>query len=773
MNHRLIAAFALSATSLLGGPLMAQDAGKAQPDSRLAAASFEADTWARDLWRPGVGVEEPTFLEALRQLPGEAPAGTRLDRLSESAALLLAGIEKREERRTEALAEAEAELEDLLSRSEEEAEPDDLAEALAQALSIQQLSRDPDEFMQSERLAALVKRAEQRAADAERRGDWFAAAELYNLLNGLFYDEETYKQDQVRQLDRLSMIYTYAPKRHWEIRNERHVAEGNEPLPPFNEAGIDYREKLRDISPRMVREALYLSAARHVEDVPLSEMLLGGIERVRTMLLTKDLAVAFPKLADQESVGRLLETLEKEENRARRDAGALDDGDTVALLDQLLRQNIETVGLPREAILREFGNGAMAALDDFSGMVWPYDLRQFNRSTRGNFSGIGVSIQQDDQQKIVVVTPLDGTPAQRVGIRAGDIITKVNGEPTLGFTLDQAVDIITGPVGEKVEITVKREIEGAEETHTFEITRAIIELKTVKGWRRLDADEDHWDWFVDPEQRIGYVRLTGFSEKTASDFDMAVAEMKNNGLAGLVVDLRFNRGGLLDQAVEITSRFVSAEKAEKLLGGVVVTTVDGDGNEAMRPERILRARDYLAGIPVVILINEGSASASEIVAGAVQDYAHAGEQGPMALVLGHRSYGKGSVQNVVPLDRGARREPAAYLKLTTQYYVLPDGRKIDRRPGIADHGVAPDVEIEMLPEQIAESITLRQNADVMPLDEEGNVIEDEERPDPATLITEGADLQLHAALLLLQARVTADAGAHAMLPEPVDTVRTP
>jgi carboxyl-terminal processing protease len=770
MNNRRSAAFALFATSLLASPLgvLAQEA---QPETRVSTTSFEPDAWAHRLWRSGDGVVEKAFLEALRELPAEAPAGTRLDRLAESAVLLLSGVEKREEERAKALGESEEKLAELL---DEEADSGDLADALAASLSIQQLSLDPEEFMQSERLRTLVKRAEDEAGDAERRGDWFAAAELYNLLNGLFYDEGTYRQDQQRQLDRLSMVYTYAPRRHWEIRNDRHIAEGNEPLPPFNEAGVDYREKLHDISPRMVREALYLSAARHVEHVPLEMMLRGGIERVRTMLLTSDLASTFPTLADKALVDRMLATLDREEDRVVRDAGRLGDDDTLALIEQLLRQNAETIGLPREAVVREFGNGAMAALDEFSDMVWPYDVRQFNRSTRGNFSGIGVSIQQDDQQNIVVVTPLDGTPAQRIGVRAGDIITKVNGEPTLGFTLDQAVDIITGPVGEAVSITVKREVEGEEQVHEFEITRELIELKTIKGWRRLDANEDHWDWFIDPEQRIGYVRLTGFSEKSASDFDMAVAEMKNDGLAGLIVDLRFNRGGLLDQAVEITSRFVNAENAERLLGrGVVVTTVDGNNEETMRPERILRARDYLSEVPVVILINEGSASASEIVAGAVQDYAHAGADGPMALVLGHRSYGKGSVQNVVPLDRGARREPAAYLKLTTQYYVLPDGRKIDRRHGSRNHGVAPDVEIDMLPAQIAESITLRQNADVMPLDEHGAVLQADDRPDPATLISEGTDLQLHAALLLLQARVTADAGAHAMLPRRVDPVRTP
>ncbi len=772
MNHRISAALAI-ALSLAAAPLGLAQETPGAPGAQVVAAPFEAESWADRLWRPTAELDEGAFLDFLRTLPEEAPDGTRLERLADSAELLLGGIEQREEQRAEALAEAEKELEELLA---EEMDVEALAEAMGAALSIQQLSADPDEFMQSERLASLVARAAEAAADAERSGEWFDAAELFNLLNGLYYDEGTYRQDQQRQLDRLSMIYTYAPRRHWEMRNERHVAEGNDPLPPFNEAGVDYRERLHDISPRMVREAIYLSAARHVEHVPLADMLLGGIDRVRTMLKTTDLVTTFPTLADQADVNRMLDTLHREEERVKRSRGDLGDDDTIALIEQILRQNLETLQLPKEAILREFGNGAMAALDEFSDMVWPDDVRQFNRSTRGNFSGIGVSIQQDDQQNIVVVTPLDGTPAQRQGVRAGDIITRVNGEPTLGFTLDQAVDIITGPVGTAVEITVKRDTEegeGDEKEITFNITRDLIELKTVKGWRRLDADEDHWDWFIDPEQRIGYVRLTGFSEKTASDFDFAVAQMKSEGLAGLIVDLRFNRGGLLDQAVEITSRFISAETAQSLLRRpVVVTTVDGHDQETQPPEPVLRARDYLSSVPVVILINEGSASASEIVAGAVQDYAHAGEGGPAALVLGHRSYGKGSVQNVVPLERRTR-EPLAYLKLTTQYYVLPGGRKIHRRPGGGDHGVAPDIEIEMLPVQIADSITLRQNADVMPLDEHGQVLETEERPDPDTLITEGTDLQLHAALLLLQARAMAQAGAYAMLPQPAEPAQTP
>ncbi|MFG0284116.1 MAG: S41 family peptidase [Phycisphaerales bacterium JB039] len=765
MKQHLIGAIVLAVSGLLG---LSPAAVAQEVPAVETAAPFDAEAWATRLWRPVGAIDEQAFLAALDELPDQAPDGTRLERLAESADLLRAGIDKREQQRTEALQEAEDELEELLAREEPDVKT--FAEAIGAALSIQQLSRDPQAFMQSERVSDLVARADAAARDAERRGEWFNAAELFNLLNGLYYDEGTYRKDQQRQLDRLSLIYTYAPQRHWELRNERHMAEGNEPLPPFNEAGVDYRTQIEDINDRMVREAIYLSAHRHVDGVPLADMLLGGIDRVRTMILTADLAATFPMLADRAQVERMLQTLAREEDRVQRDRGNLGDNETRAVLEQLLRQNSETIGLAQEAILREFGNGAMAALDEFSGMVWPHDVRQFNRSTRGNFSGIGVSIQQDDQQNIVVVTPLDGTPAQRAGVRAGDIITKVNGEPTLGFTLDQAVDIITGPIGTNVQITVKRETAGDEQELDFDIKRDLIELKTVKGWRRLDADEDHWDWFIDPEQRIGYVRLTGFSEKTARDFDFAIATMKNDGLAGLIVDLRFNRGGLLDQAVEITSRFISRETARRLLPrGVVVSTVDGDNNETQPPEQILPTKDYISRIPVVILINEGSASASEIVAGAVQDYAHAG--GPSAIVLGHRSYGKGSVQNVVPLDR-TRRDTMAYLKLTTQYYVLPDGRKIHRRPGSTSHGVAPDVEIEMLPSQIAESITLRQNADVVPLDEHGEVLP-EERPDPDTLITDGADLQLHAALLLLQAHATADAGAYAMLPTVEEPVRIP
>ena len=244
---------------------------------------------------------------------------------------------------------------------------------------------------------------------------------------------------------------------------------------------------------------------------------------------------------------------------------------------------------------------------------------------------------------------------------------------------------------------------------------------------------------VDADNGIGYVRLTQFAPETTADFDKAIAEMRASatGLNGLVLDLRFTPGGLLDQAVEISNRFIPE--------GLIVQTVDADG--AITDQHAARrGRASVADIPVVVLINEGSASASEIVSGAVRHYADAGEIA--ALLVGERSFGKGSVQNVWSLSGNRTAQ-----KLTTQYYTMPSGRIIHRKPGSAEWGVDPNLTVDMLPEQTVEALTLRMAADVITLDQNGDVIApDEPRPDPSKLFTTGADLQLQTAVVLLQTR---------------------
>jgi carboxyl-terminal processing protease len=306
------------------------------------------------------------------------------------------------------------------------------------------------------------------------------------------------------------------------------------------------------------------------------------------------------------------------------------------------------------------------------------------------------------------------------------------------------VDLITGPENTNVTVTVQR----GEEDIDFELTRAVIPIHSEKGWKRVDADETSWDWFIDRDNGIGYVRLLQFTDETTRDLTRAVREMEQQGLNGLILDLRFNPGGLLTEAVSVASVFVDK--------GRIVST------EGTMPGEVLDAngRSMLNGIPVAVLINEGSASASEIVSGAIRHYADTGQI--PAIIVGARSFGKGSVQNVWPLGRGN-----AMLKLTTQYYKLPDGRILHRKPGSETWGVEPHVVVKILPEQITEALTLRQEADVLPINEQGEVVQgDEPAPDPERLLTEGLDLQLQTALMLLQTKAVAqEVGPQAALPQ--------
>ena len=262
----------------------------------------------------------------------------------------------------------------------------------------------------------------------------------------------------------------------------------------------------------------------------------------------------------------------------------------------------------------------------------------------------------------------------------------------------------------------------------FKLARAEIVIKSIRGWQR--KAKGGWDYYIDRDSRIGYVRLSQFIPQTATDLDNAINEMERDlGLEGLILDLRFNPGGLLSSAVEVADRFIRS--------GGIVATVGTDGRQTTkygaRPDHTHRP------IPTVVLINEGSASASEIVAGALQDYGR-------PRIVGSRSFGKGSVQDLFHLDRGE-----AYLKLTTQYYQLPEGRIIHREPDSLQWGIEPDVTVRMTTQQIADAIEYRQKVDVLREDDQSPQLQDGQSVDQ--LITESLDPQLEAALLIVKTRL--------------------
>ncbi len=287
--------------------------------------------------------------------------------------------------------------------------------------------------------------------------------------------------------------------------------------------------------------------------------------------------------------------------------------------------------------------GMLAALDPHSGYLDAKEYREMMVETRGEFGGLGMQVTMENQF-VKVISPIDDTPAARAGIKPGDLILAIDGAAVNDMTLQQAVDKLRGTIGTSVKLTLRRE---GMDPFELSLTRAEIKVEPVKSHL---ADSD-----------IGYVRITSFSERTASGLEQAIATMRqqaNGKLAGLVLDLRNNPGGLLDQAVAVSNDFLDQ-------GGIV--SIKGRLPQDNRTFDAEPNHDLLHGLPMVVLINGGSASASEIVAGALHD-------DHRAVLLGTRSFGKGSVQTVLPVKRERRRHPAHHRALLHALRPLDPGQ---------------------------------------------------------------------------------------------------
>lgn len=652
------------------------------------------------------------------------------------------------------------EVRDLLQKSLDGEQTDaTMAKSLRYATELQLLAIDKAAIVKEPAISNLITRADKAARAAENSGEILASYELFTLLGTLMEEAGTYKPDVRRLSQRLEMIRLYTPETLWKMRETRQKASGEDPIPPYNKFGDDYQIKLASIDRTMLLRALGRTR-QHVEQVSINEVLTGGLEAVKTMATTVDLRSAFPGLGDEAMRTKFVAAVDAEEARIAAATRPLDQVQIESIINNVREANEKSIQVPTQALYHEFGVGAMSKLDEFSTIIWPDELRRFNKMTQSSFVGVGVQIEYNEQSSIRVVTPLEGTPAQRAGVHPGDVLKRVDGRDVFGLSLDQAVDVITGPEGTKVTLTMERKVDGAEpdeagktatELKDFTLTRSIINVASVKGWKRTGVKEDDWDWFIDKQSGIGYIRLTQFADSTGREFDAAIRSMRKSGLSALVLDMRFNPGGLLDQAVRICRRFINVS------GGYVVM-MQGPGGVVDQPEYAMPSQATLASIPVIILVNEGSASASEIVSGAVQAYQKGGPlDGNLdLLVLGARSYGKGSVQNVWELTADSR------MKVTTAYYMLPDRRIIHRRPGAEKWGVEPNLKVEMLPKQTVDALTIRRNSDVVVLDETGLAKADFiKEANPDDLLAKGIDLQLETAVVLLKSKLEAAQGTQA------------
>lgn len=335
------------------------------------------------------------------------------------------------------------------------------------------------------------------------------------------------------------------------------------------------------------------------------------------------------------------------------------------VMEKVRRDYVDGTNLTYQQLVHGALRGMVDTLDPHSEFLDPEKYKELQSDTQGQFGGLGIVIQMRDNF-VTVVTPIEDTPGFRAGILAGDRLMKIDGSSADKMSVEEAVKLLRGEPDTEVTLTMQRPTSG--ETKDYTLTRAVIKVDMAKD---INGKKE----FPLLDNKIGYVRLTQFGERVSAELDAALKKMKAQGMQSLVLDLRGNPGGLLDQAVEVCERFLPRAQ-------LVVTT---EGRNDKKDRKITNRNGEFREIPLVVLVNYGSASASEIVSGCLQDYAALGKC--KAIIIGEKTFGKGSVQEIMPLDGGSA------LRLTTSKYYTPSHKVIH------EHGITPDIIVPMSDEE--------------------------------------------------------------------------
>jgi carboxyl-terminal processing protease len=335
------------------------------------------------------------------------------------------------------------------------------------------------------------------------------------------------------------------------------------------------------------------------------------------------------------------------------------------VLEKVRHEYVDGENLTYQELIHGALKGMLSTLDPHSEFLDPKKFKELKDDTQGEFGGVGVVISMTKDKYLTVVSPMEDTPGFKAGILSGDRIIKIDGKSTEKFSLEDAVKRLRGEPGSDVTVTVYRP--SSQSVKDYKLTRAIIKVDTVKD---INGKRE----FPLGEHKIGYVRLTQFGEKTSSELEIALRKLEEQGMHALILDLRNNPGGLLDQAGQVCDKFVPR--------GELVVSTEGRG-ASQKSVYKATGRNKHTNIPMVVLVNGGSASASEIVAGCLQDL----QSVTKAIVVGEQTFGKGSVQSILPLPDGSA------LRLTTAKYYTPSHNVIH------EHGVTPDIIVPMTEEE--------------------------------------------------------------------------
>ncbi len=525
-----------------------------------------------------------------------------------------------------------------------------------------------------------IQRAIDKAADFEVRGQWLDAyINCYSWLKAIDPENKAYADYAEQLLDKATIVAS------------------------FQDSPCETREqRYKGIRREMFIWAVEVLNVHYVRAIDYSQMASKAIERCQ--LLAEVMGTSFAKNLPKEnpensfsppdanqlatwSVGLAALADEVEQSPT-----GLSKNKFMDVFEKVLTINTSTAELPEPALVAQFAEAALSALDPYTVMVWPSQAEDFKKTMTNEFTGIGVEISKP-KGLLTVSSLLPGTPAYNVGLDAGDVIVEVNGLETKDMTLICAVRKITGPAGTDVKLTIKRP--GQEKTREVTITRAKITVPTIRGWKRTDTGG--WLYMIDEPNKIGYVRLTGFTGETASDLEKALRDLEADGMKGLILDLRFNSGGLLPSAIQVADKFIRE-------GSIVTTRRLGQEVTLGKAQERGTHPDY----PLVILINGSSASASEIVAGALGDTKYS-----RAILVGERTHGKGLVQSIMDYPGGT-----AELKYTMAHYYLPSGQRVKsqedvEKEGGKDWGIGPDIEIDLRSDELRTMLKVQRENDVL------------------------------------------------------------